>query len=126
MAILGLGKRKAGVLLLLVPLFQSLSTCSSCQGRATDSTLYMQIPQTHLKQKLEMSPDRYIHTRGVYCCVVMWHGFQIVESSERAKDKASIYAFHKYVVRLPVSVVSTLISTHSHSVEVFCKVSKKF
>ena len=47
---------------------------------------------------LEMSPDRYVHTRGVYYSYVMWHDFQIVESSERARDKASIYAFLKYVV----------------------------
>ena len=51
------------------------------------------IPQTHFKRMLEMSLDRYIHIRDVYCCIVMWHVFQIVESSERAKDKASIYAF---------------------------------
>lgn len=65
----------------------------------------MQIPQTHLKPMPEMSPDRYVHTRGVYCCNVMWHGFQIVESSERAKDKAPIYAFLKYVVRHPYANV---------------------
>ena len=51
----------------------------------------------------EMSPDRYKHTRGVYCCIVMWHGFQFVESYERAKDKASQYTlFCKYVIRLPL------------------------
>lgn len=29
---------------------------------------YMQIPQTHFKHSPEMSPDRYVHTRGAYRC----------------------------------------------------------
>ncbi len=31
----------------------------------------MQIPQIHLKHMLEMSPEWYIHTHGVYCYLIL-------------------------------------------------------
>ena len=64
-----------------------------------DSTLLYANTPNPFQAMLEMSPDRYIHTRGVYRCNVLEQEVQIVESSEPAKNKASIYAFLKYVIR---------------------------
>ncbi|MDE7465963.1 MAG: hypothetical protein K2M59_06005, partial [Muribaculaceae bacterium] len=52
---------------LLAPLFKALGRAQLTGLSNRLHAVYMQIPQTHLKQMPEMSPDRYIHTRGVYC-----------------------------------------------------------
>ena len=83
----------------------------------------MQIPQTHLKRVLEMSPDRYIHTRGVYRYSVLWRCLEC-STFQVAKNKASIYAFTIRVLDFPLAEANFLnLAPTAWKSE--CKVNKK-
>lgn len=63
--------KKSGSLIITRPATRSLRTCFNRQNEQLRLHAYMQIPQTHFKHVPEMSPDRYIHTRGVYRCYAL-------------------------------------------------------